>query len=201
MNTTRETHWMIILALLCLCTAGNAQEPRTLMGPGTEVGFIWGLEAKTGKIQDDYSRANGIFFGALLNHSLLFGIAAGLNVTHPEVNHGYTALLVQYTHKPDNLIHFSGQILVGTGSTKDYMQEKSNPYDSYGDVTGPRFYIVEPGVNVEANLHLKAKLVLGLSYRIAYGLDEDHELIASTGVTNEDFSGIQFNLGIKVGKY
>ncbi|MCK4900007.1 MAG: hypothetical protein KAS38_14605 [Anaerolineales bacterium] len=81
------------------------------------------------------------------------------------------------------------------------MREKSNPYDSYGDITGPRFYIIEPGANVEVNLHVKAKLVLGLSYRIASGLDEDHELISSTGVTNKDFSGIQFNLGVKVGQY
>ncbi|MFC1484289.1 hypothetical protein ACFL4U_03100 [Candidatus Neomarinimicrobiota bacterium] len=201
MNTTRVTHWMLTIALLGACTVGNAQEPKTLMGPGTEVGFVWGLGTKTGKIQDDIGRANTIHFGALLNHALLFGVEAGMNVTHPTVNHGYTAIYAQYTHKPDNLIHFSGQVLLGSATTKDYEAEKSSPYDNFGNITGPRFYIIEPGVNVEANLHVKAKLVMGLSYRIAYGLDEDHELIATTGVTNKDFSGIQFNLGIKAGKY
>ena len=201
MNKIRISHWTILTALLCIYTTGNAQGPKTLMGPGTEVGFIWGLGTKTGSIQDDIGRANTIHLGALLNHALLFGIEAGMNVTHPTVNHGYTAIFAQYTHKPDNLIHFSGQLLAGSATTKDYEQEKSSPYDNFGNITGPRFYIIEPGVNVEANLHAKVKLVIGLSYRIAYGLDEDHELIATTGVTNKDFSGIHFNLGIKVGKY
>ncbi|MFC1746909.1 hypothetical protein ACFLZR_01075 [Candidatus Neomarinimicrobiota bacterium] len=201
MDTKRVTHGMIVFILLCSITAGNAQEPRTLMGPGTEVGFIWGLETKTGNIQDDYSRANGFFLGALLNRSILLGASIGLNVTHPSVNYGYTTLMAQYTYKPDDLIHFSGQVLLGSGSTKDYFREKSNNYDSFGDVSGPSFSIIEPGVNVEANLHVKAKLVIGISYRIAYGLNEDHALISTTGVTSKDFSGPQLNIGIKVGEY
>ena len=201
MNTTRVRYLMIAVGLVAFSTVGSAQEPQTLMGPGTEISFIWGLGTKTGSIQDDIGRANTVHCGALFNHSLLLGVEAGMNVTHPKVNHGYTALFAQYTHNPDDLIHFSAQLLAGTASTKDYLREKSNPYDSFGDITGPRFYVIEPGVNLEANLHVKVKLVAGLSYRIAYGLDEDHELIQTTGVTNKDFSGIHFNLGIKVGAY
>jgi len=201
MNPIKLKHRMIIIALLVLFTSVNAQEPKTLMGPDAKIGFIWGLDTKTGKIQDDISRTNGFFLGALFNRSLLIGVAAGMNVTHPEVNYGYTTLLAQYTLKPDELIHFSGHLLLGTGSTKDYMRKKSNPYDSYGDITGPRFYIIEPGVNVEANLHTKVKLFLGLSYRLATGLDEGDTLISKTNVTDNDLSGVQLNIGIKVGKY
>ncbi|MCK4900008.1 MAG: hypothetical protein KAS38_14610 [Anaerolineales bacterium] len=111
MKTTKAIRWLVIIVFLFACTIGSAQEPKTLMGPGTEVGFIWGLDTKTSQIQDDISRTNGFFCGVLLNHSLLFGVAAGLNVSHPTVNYGYTTLLAQYTHKPDELIHFSGQLL------------------------------------------------------------------------------------------
>lgn len=54
---------------------------------------------------------------------------------------------------------------------------------------------------MEFNLTEKNRLVTGLSYRLVSGLNEDHNLIALSGIKNKDLSGIFFNLGVKVGVY
>ena len=53
---------------------------------------------------------------------------------------------------------------------------------------------------MELNLTEKSQLLAGLSYRLVTGLDEDHELISVSKVTNKDLSGIFFNIGVKFGK-
>jgi hypothetical protein len=71
--------------------------------------------------------------------------------------------------------------------------------DNFGNTSGPAFNIFEPGTNIEVNMHSKYRLVAGVSYRLVSGLDEDHEHISKTGVTNDDFSGLNSNLGLKIG--
>jgi len=113
----------------------------------------------------------------------------------------YLGLLCQYTYLPEELIHGSAQVLLASGSTKDYEMEKSSFFDNYGNITGPGFFLIEPAVNAELNLSLKTRLVMGLGYRMVSGLDEDHELISTTKVTNEDLSGLNFNIGVKIALY
>ena len=191
----------IFTVLLLVFNFADAQETQTLFGPETEVSFIRAIELKTSSIQDDIGVAIGFYGGALINHSTLFGLSVGLNLSHPKVNHGYLALLTQYTHNPNELLHYSGQILLGIGSTKDYEQSKTNLFDNFANVFGPGFYFTEPGINAELNFTDSARLVVGLSYRLVGGLDEDDELIAKTKVTNRDLSGLNFNIGVKLGIY
>lgn len=107
------------------------------------------------------------------------------------MNQLYLGILTQYTHMPEELIHYSGQLFLGTGSTNDYERKKSRAMDNFGNTTGPLFYFVEPGVNAEVNLHEYVRLVAGVGYRIVTGLDEDDALISKTHVDNSDFSGFQ----------
>ena len=48
-------------------------------------------------------------------------------------------------------------------------------------------------------MHSRFRMVVGLSYRIVSGLDEDSELISTTEVKNDDFNGLNFNVGLKIG--
>jgi len=192
---------MLISLVLVSATISMAQEAETLFGPDTDLGFIWGLESRTTKIQDDFSSSYGIYGGPLFNHTMLLAFCIGSNVTHPEVNHSYIGLLGQYTPNPKKLMHFSYQLFVGAGAAKDYEMTKTNAMDNFGNTSGPGFLIIEPGVNIEFNFHKKVRGVLGLSYKLASGLDEDDELIKDTKVTNSDFSGISFNVLVKFGKH
>jgi hypothetical protein len=190
---------VIIIVITSLFSFSPAQEVETLMGSDKETGFLWGFGTKTASIQDDLSTTWGGFASVLFNHKIGVGFKFGANVTHPEVNHSYAGIFARYTHEPLKLVHYSGEIFLGRGSTKDYELKKTSLMDNFGNTSGPGFNIIEPGVNVEVNMHSRFRLVAGVSYRLISGLDEDHELIAKTGVTNDDFSGLNFNLGLKIG--
>ena len=190
-----------VVFVLILVSNTNAQETKTIFGGDTQLSFAWGLGMKVNSIQDDTGTLFEIYAGALVNNSIIIALAGGMNIGHPKVNYGYFGLLSQYTFKPKELIHFSGQVLLATGSTKDYEQEKSSTFDNYGNISGPGFFLIEPSINAELNLSVKSKLYLGLGYRIATGLDEDHELISKTKVTNKDLSGLNLLIGVKFALY
>jgi hypothetical protein len=139
--------------------------------------------------------------GILFNHSILIGVTGALNVTHPTVNYGYAGPMIQYTYKPNSLVHLNGLFSFGSGSTKDYESEKSSTFDNFGNVTGARFYFIEPGINGEVNLNAKTRLILGFGYRLVYGIDRNSEYISRTHVSNSDLSGVNVSLGIRFGLY
>ena len=202
---------IIVALLVFILMSGSvyAQETKTLLGSDTDIGFVWGLDLKTSSIKNDIGTSYDLYGGALFNQSTFLGVAFGLNVTHPKLNQGYIVLLAQYTYKPDNLIHYSGQLLLGAGSAKGYEQKKSSTLDNFGNITGPGFYLIEPGVNVEFNLTKKTRLLIGLSYRYVTGLgdltfeQEDWESNISKQYTysDTDLSSLNFNIGVKIGKY
>jgi len=181
---------------------GDAEKTESLFGSETDVGFaISPLDLKITGIQGKIGTYVGLYGGVLLNRSLLIGLAGYMNVGHPDVNSGYLGLFTQYTYKPENLFHASGQILVGIGTTKDYQAEKSSLFDNFGNIFGARFFVIEPGINVELNLSSKTRLVTGLSYRLVLGLDENSEHVALTELTSKDMRGLSFNIGVKLEFY
>jgi hypothetical protein len=55
-------------------------------------------------------------------------------------------------------------------------------------------------VNLELNLGIRVTLVAGVSYRTVSGLNQNDENISITHVTNNDLSGVNFNIGLKFGR-
>jgi hypothetical protein len=197
---------IIIFSICCflLSNNANAQEDettKTLFGSETNIGFGWGGEIKFNSIQNKIGSLIGFYGGALVNKSLLFGAAIGANFGHPTVNYSYLGLLAQYSYKPQEVFNPSGQVLIALASTKDYERPKSSLMDNFLNTNGANFYFVEPGINLEINLSKSVRLVPGLSYRFAFGLDESSEHVAITNVTSKDMSGLNINIGVKIGKY
>ena len=196
---------IVLIVLLSGFTQITAQETETLLTPGSDVKFVWGTEFKTSYIKSDLGTTHGFFGGALIGHSTLIGLSLGSNLTHPKLNHGYLGILVQYTHEPNNLVHFSGQLMVASGSARGYEQKKTNLFDNLGNITGSSFYIIEPGLNVELNFTEDTRFIFGLSYCHATGLGNlsfeqwDNNRYSSTRYTynDNDLSGLQFNIGVK----
>lgn len=188
-----------LVLVACCSTSAAAEETKTILGPDTDMSFVWGVDVKVNSIQEQTGTLLEIYGGTRIGRSTVVALAGGLNVSHPDVNYGYLGLLGQYTFKPEEAIHYGGQLLVGTGTTRDYEEEKSSLFDNYGNISGPRFFLIEPAVSVEANLTASTKLILSLGYRIVTGLDEDHELISTTRVTSDDLSGLNLMLGVQFG--
>jgi hypothetical protein len=193
----------ITLLLLCISLSAAAQQNdsvQTLFRPGITVSESWAPEIKINSIQGKTGTLVGFKGGAVFNNSFLLGISGGVNLGHPSVNYGYFGALGQYICKPANMMHYSLQLLVASGSTKDYGHTKSGLFDNFWNITGASFYLVEPGANLEINLSKNLTFFAGLSYRYVWGLNENDENVSTTRVTNRDMSGINLNIGLKFGK-
>ena len=192
---------VVVLMLFSAGTIAQQQDStQTLFKSGVKVSELWTPEIKINSIQGDIGTLIGIYGGALINRTLLVGFSGGVNLGHPRVNYGYFGGIGQYIHNPSRMMHWSGQLLIAYGTTKDYESPKSGPFDNFWNISGESFFLMEPGVNLELNLSSRLTLVAGVSYRYVSGLDDTNENVSITHVTNEDMSGINFNVGLKFGK-
>ncbi|MFC1725166.1 hypothetical protein ACFL4T_06040 [candidate division KSB1 bacterium] len=193
----------LIVAVAFILTAdiSYSQETKTLIGAGTDYGSAWMFELKTNSVKGDAGTLFGVNGGILINKTAVLGLGLNLNVTHDVVNYGYFGLYGNYTFNPDELFHISGHLMIGTGSARAYERPKTSTFDDFWNITGAGFYIIEPGINAEMNFSEKVRIYAGLSYSLVSGLDEDHEKITTSGVTNKDLSGINFNIGVKLVKF
>ncbi|HEY9166150.1 MAG TPA: hypothetical protein VIS48_08330 [Candidatus Kryptonia bacterium] len=162
---------------------------------------MWSLELKTNSIQKDVGSLIGVNWGAVVNRTYVFGIGVAANLSHNVTNYSYFHLVAQYIPEADKLLHYGGQIGFGFGTVKDYEHAKTNMLDNFLNTSGTAFYFVEPQLNAELNVTTIAKLVLGLSYSLAFGLNEQNHSIAKSRVTNQDLSGVNVTIGVKLGRY
>jgi len=194
----------VLMAVMFISTgSASSQEDdstESLFSQGVNVTELWTPEIKINSIQGGIGTLAGIYGGALINKTYLVGISGGVNIGHPRVNYGYFGGIAQYIHNPSRLVHWSSQIVLAYGSTKDYENPKSGLLDNFWNISGTHFFIMEPGVNIEVNLSGRTSLVAGMSYRFVTGLDENNENISITHVNNRDMSGLNFNIGLKIGK-
>ncbi|MBG0859655.1 MAG: hypothetical protein IQL11_09145 [Bacteroidales bacterium] len=195
---------IVLTVTLMFFSAGASaqdQDPtRALFKPGVEFSELWTPEVKVNRIQGDIGTLIGFYGGVLINRTYLIGISGGVNLGHPRINYGYFGGIAQYIYKPQDLVHFSTQILMAYGTTKDYENPKSGLMDNFWNISGARFFLTEPGINIEINMSSRTTLVAGISYRYVCGLNENDENVSITNVTNKELSGINFNIGLKFGK-
>jgi hypothetical protein len=178
----------------------DSEQVQTLFNKDTKTGYLWSPGIKFNSIQKDVGSVIELYGGPLFNKSFLIGLAGGVNFGHPRVNYGYFGLIMQYIYKPNKLLHFSGQTLFAYGTTRDYEQEKSSLFDNFGNVTGARYLMFEPGINMELNLKESMRMTTGVSYRFINGLNENSEFVSMTKVTESDMSGINIRIGLVFGK-
>ena len=172
-----------------------------LFGPDTQVNFVWSPEMKVSTIQNETGTGFGFYAGALINKRFLLAGAFGGSGDYQTFNYCYFGIMGQYTHNPHKLVHPSAQLLIAAGSTLEYDHQSPNIFDD--DLSnGAPFYFAEPGLNMEVNLGQKVRLVTGLSYRFAWGLNEySIENVNFNNLTSKDMSGISCNFGLKFGLY
>jgi hypothetical protein len=203
-SNNRFNHERMILAVTVMITLLSAKvlaqeqdSTQTLFKSDITVSEICTPEIKFNSIQGDVGTLIGFYSGAVFNRTFFLGISGGVNLTHPRVNYGYFGGMGQYIYKPSSLVHFSTQLLLAYGSTKDYENPKSGLFDNFWNISGANFYVIEPGAVLELNLSKRITLVSGISYRYVTGLNENNPNVSITHVTNKDLSGLNFNIGLK----
>ncbi|SRR5581483_9640391 len=193
---------IVCLSSLCLLwSAAHAQQTQTLVDSSSTVGSVWSFETKTNSIQGNVGSAIGINWGAVIDRSLVFGIGGEVNLSHTVTNYSYLELLGQYIAEGDRLFHFGGQLSLGFGSVKDYEHPKTSLFDNFFNTSGTGFYFIEPQGFGELNISMKTRLIIGLGYFFATGIDATNLNIAKSKVTDRDLSGVTVTLSLKFGSY
>ncbi len=188
----------VILILLSKGTfAQEDNAERTLLRRDIVLTDVISPEIKFNSILGDIGTLIGIYGGPMINNRLLIGACGGVNLGHPRVDYGYLGGIIQYVYRPEDMVHMSIQLVVASGTTKDYENPKSGLLDNFWNISGESFFMVEPGINLEVNITTRVKLVMGVSYRYVSGINSAREEIRYTHVTNEDMSGLNFNISFK----
>lgn len=102
---------------------------------------------------------------------------------------GYGGFIIEYTHNPRKLVHFSLSSLIGGGE----LMTRNQQYTELDDHHDP-YFVLEPAANVELNITDFFRISGGISYRYTRGIN-------SAGFNDDDFSGINGNLSFKFGKF
>jgi hypothetical protein len=193
-------NFVLIVTLISFSHGLSAQETgsaRTLLNKDVTFSDVFAPEVKLNSIQGDIGTLIGFYGGPIINNTLLIGACGGVNLGHPRVNYGYFGGILQYVIRPEDMVHFSSQLVIAYGTTKDYENPKSGLLDNFWNISGASFFLMEPGINLEVNITNHMILIMGASYRYVSGLNENSEDISHTHVTNKDMSGVNFNIGFK----
>jgi hypothetical protein len=195
--------------------------------PVKYVGISFASEFQYGSLAGQFAPMSGGAAMLHINKKIELGIATygtvnrsfaptALSATNKfNMNVMYGGLKFEYTPKPNAAIHVSFPLLIGGGMARvDSVGLKSNTwygggrgkgrdgyrYDSKNGGNNAAFMVIQPGVNIEANVFRFAKIYLGASYRIVPTLTSSTANTAAyPTLTTSQLSGLNVNIGAKVG--
>lgn len=194
---------VIIVLALFLGAPLYAQE--NLIGGDVELGGFGGPSVQFTSINGEFGLLAGGWGGMIIDHTVAIGGAgyglvndvseANAPAATPYLNFGYGGGFVQYINGSDNLIHFTGRILIGGGglgfrSSNDNDEHSSGDRDTLNDV----FFVAEPSVEAELNVIKWMRLCVGGGYRFISGIE-------IAGITNGDISGPHGQVMVKFGSF
>lgn len=191
----------IIFLTLILSFPLIAQEEEMLIDDEFESGGFGGPVIKITQMNKENAVLVGGRGGWLINHTFLIGgggyglvtdVAAKVADTVNHLNKielGYGGLEFEYIASSNKLIHLSFGVLIGGGGIGYRDDQNSDNHHSMD-----RFFVIEPGVNVNLNVTRFFRIAAGGSYRYVKGID--HPLSSDT-----DLSGPSAVLTLKFGKF
>ncbi len=208
----KKQHLFTVLGLTLVSTAAKAQDSiKTLFSTPkiNTIGLYVSPEYQFGQVQSEFTHLSGISGMLVFNQKFSVGISMNRTMVRDfspkEVNPlylraNYGGLKLEYTFKPTNVFHISVPLLVGMGmASTDSFAASGIRQDSFrisrSQYPGNRFFVVQPGIQIEANLFNYAKAYLGASYRFSFDTNNSTNLDAST------FQGFGIYGGLKIGLF
>ncbi len=110
------------------------------------------------------------------------------DVEIPELKTDYSGFEIEYLNKSHQLIHFGGQLLIGSGIVR---------YSDGGldlNRTSDNYFVMQPGANIHLNVTNWFRLNGGIFYRHAVNVNLE-------GTSDTDLSGVATFLGLRFGKF
>ena len=182
--------------------------PSTLFGNMRVTGGYGGLTFAGSRMLGQQAALAGGRGGVVLGHHVTIGLAGygeALDLDVPNnmghegttfLGMGYGGLLLEYIVMPRQVVHFSGEVLIGGGGfgfgDVTQTQDGAEPDVQFRD-EGRGFGVIEPGLNVGVNVTRWMRILGGASYRFVTDFND-------FGVEDEDLEGMSYRLSLLFGR-
>ena len=127
----------------------------------------------------------------------------------------FGGLKLEYTPRPNSAVHVTFPLVVGFGVAQldsvsytrnpaiDSLDNDHNGKGKHYNYNGSRnrgisndYFIIQPGIQLEANIFRLVKLFGGVNYRVAFPTET-----LTAPLANSTLSGLSANIGLKVGLF
>lgn len=180
----------------------------------------WGIyvapEVQYGQLKNDFTSFGGGSMMLMINNCFAFGVTAQRSLSNTFSPKSLSPLFVQsrfmggkmeYTAKPNAAVHITFPLIVGMGIVQadslsgnnlhgTYRFNDRNRHDNYFSQNRNSYIVIQPGINVEANLLTFMKLFIGANYRLSILNDNNSALL-----TANTLQGVSVSAGIKAGLF
>ncbi len=201
-----KTVFIMAMAMVVTGVLNNSwsQSPQTLFDGEVTHGGFGSPVVKIGSVDGSTGIWAGGRGGWLINmdnrHSVSLGLGGyGLVSEHryrpADINedrlimNGYGGFDLEYTYQPYRVVHFTITSLIGGGG----LMGRDHHY-SRTDDDMDRYFIFEPGLNIEVNLTEFVRVSAGATYMLTSG-------VSRSGFQDSDFSGLNGVLALKFGRF
>jgi hypothetical protein len=174
------------------------------------IGIYVAPEFQYGSLNGDFTNFGGGSLMLMVNNRFAFGITGQSSISSTFSPKNNSPLFVrsqfgggkiEYAINPYSAIHITLPLVVGVGQVQaDSLSGRSGFWgggernNNYYNRRGNTYIVIQPGVNVEANLFKAMKLFVGANYRFSM-LDET----VTTVLPASALQGLSISAGMKVG--
>jgi hypothetical protein len=173
------------------------------------IGIYVAPEFQYGSLNGDFTSFGGSSLMLMINNRFAFGVTGQRSLINNFVPKNSSPLYVQsyfmggkieYALNPTSAVHITFPLMIGMGVAQADSTNNSRPKnwfeDRYRDFSkrGNSYAIIQPGVNVEANMLKFMKLFVGVNYRFSVLNDNNSTALSSTAL-----QGFSISAGMKVG--
>jgi hypothetical protein len=171
------------------------------------IGIYVAPEFQYGSLNGSFTNFGGGSFMLMVNNRFAFGVTGQSSISNTFSPANSSPLFVrsrfgggkiEYSLKPYSAIHITLPLVVGVGSVQaDSLNKRSrflggrNDFNSY---RGNSYVVIQPGVNVEANMLKFMKLFVGVNYRFSILNDNNSAVLPASAL-----QGLSVSAGLKMG--
>jgi hypothetical protein len=172
------------------------------------IGIYVAPEFQYGSLNGDFTSFGGSSLMLMINNRFAFGVTGQRSLINNFVPKNSSPLYVQsyfmggkieYALNPASAVHITFPLMIGMGvaqadstisKTDNWFEERSKGFSKRGN----NYAIIQPCVNVEANMLKFMKIFVGVNYRFSILNDNN-----STVLPANTLQGVSISAGMKVG--
>lgn len=191
--------------------SNNPDEVKSLLSKNNDVTGFGGIDMKVGDFNEERALLSGAYGGVIINRHYFLGVAGYGLVTRnrflgdvpgfddpKELNlyGGYGGLMIGGIIAPKKVVHITIPVILGAGTL--YVSDENffnNSIDTDFTIEQTTFFVIEPGLTIEANITPSFRIGLGTTYRLARGINLNQQL------KDDDFSQFSGLLSLRFGRF